>query len=149
MEVTIDETRQKIAPRHGQPGSGIIPQANDDPVEQSHISFLPFTGVDIGHPAAGEHQFRRHFPPGSLEPSLQSLHPHKGPNDFSGILTYGLLRGSLVENSRRRNVEPRWPDQKRAGLGQVDSTETRLFFREGETDCLDVRVGYPQVVVRS
>jgi hypothetical protein len=49
-----------------------------------------------------------------------------------------------VENSRRRNAKKRWPDQKRAGIGQVDSTETRLFFREGETDCLGVRVGYPK-----
>ena len=33
--------------------------------------------------------------------------------------------------------------------GQVDSTGTRLFFREWETGCLDVRVGYLKVVVRS
>ena len=87
MEVAIDETRQQVAPRHVQPGSGIIPQADDDPVEQRYISFLLFTGVDIGHPAAGEYQFRRHFPPGSLEPSWQSLHPHKGSDYFSGIRT--------------------------------------------------------------
>ena len=88
MEVAIDETRQQVTPRQVQPGAGIIPQADDDPVEQGHISFLPFTGVDIGHPAAGEHQFRRHFPPGSLEPSWQSLHTHKGPNYFSKIPAY-------------------------------------------------------------
>jgi len=49
-----------------------------------------------------------------------------------------------VENSRRRKAEKRCPDQRRAGLGPVDATSTRLFFREWETGCLDVRVGYPK-----